>query len=68
DGIRATYLSVQSLAGRLLFAATLGLAARQSPDAGVMPYADIRVVLAVYAAFGVAVLAALAVTARRAGV
>lgn len=32
DGIRATYLSLQSLAGRILFAGALGLAAVQTTD------------------------------------
>lgn len=40
DGIRATYLSVQSLAGRLLFAGTLSLAATQTTDQTAIPYAD----------------------------
>jgi MFS family permease len=68
DGIRATYFSVQSLAGRLLFAATLSFAAAQTTDKTAMPYADMRVILAVYAAFGLAVLIALIRTARSAKV
>ncbi|NJM84214.1 MAG: MFS transporter [Tabrizicola sp.] len=68
DGIRATYFSVQSLAGRLLFAATLGLATAQSSATTVMPYADLRLILASYAALGLALLVALALTARKASV
>jgi MFS family permease len=65
DGIRATYFSVQSLAGRLLFAVTLGLAAAESPDGTAMPYADMQVILGAYAVFGLVVLVALGVSARR---
>ncbi|MGL4238306.1 MFS transporter [Tabrizicola sp.] len=68
DGIRATYLSVKSLAARLLFAATLSLAAAQSTTEAAMPYAEMRVILAVYAVAGLAVLIALASMARRASV
>ncbi|MGL6208765.1 MAG: MFS transporter [Paracoccaceae bacterium] len=66
DGIRATYLSVQSLAGRMLFAVTLSLAAAQTTTDAVMPYADMRVVLAAYAVSGLVFLVALAATARSA--
>jgi MFS family permease len=65
DGIRATYFSVQSLAGRLLFAVTLGLAAAESPGEAAMPYADMQVILGAYAVFGLVVLAALGVSAGR---
>ncbi len=68
DGIRATYLSVQSLAGRLLFAGTLSLVAAQSTDRAAIPYADMRVILAIYAAFGLVALLALVRTARSAKV
>jgi MFS family permease len=68
DGIRATYLSVQSLAGRLLFAATLSLAAMRSTDNATLAYADMRIILAIYAAFGLIFLVALSCTARRAKV
>lgn len=68
DGIRATYLSVQSLAGRLLFAGTLSLAAAQTADQAVMSYADMHVILAIYAVLGLVMLVALATTARRAQV
>jgi hypothetical protein len=65
DGIRATYFSVQSLAGRLLFAVTLGFAAAESPDGTAMPYADMQVILGAYAVFGLVVLVALGVSAGR---
>jgi MFS family permease len=68
DGIRATYLSVQSLAGRLLFAGTLSLAATQTTDKTAMPYADMQVILAIYATCGLLALITLALTARRARV
>ncbi len=68
DGIRATYLSVQSLAGRVLFALTLSLAAAQSTADTAMPYDDMRLILATYAAFGLVCLVALICTARSAEV
>lgn len=68
DGTRATYLSVQSLAGRLLFAFTLSIAAARTTAEAAMPYADVQVILAIYAALGLIFLIALARTARRAKV
>jgi MFS family permease len=68
DGIRATYFSVQSLAGRLLFAATLSVAAARSADGAVMPYGDMQVILSAYAICGLIFLLALVVTARGAKV
>jgi MFS family permease len=68
DGTRATYLSIQSLAGRVLFAATLSFAAGNTSGQTSMPYADIQVILTAYAGFGLIVLMALAMTARRAEV
>jgi len=67
DGTRATYMSVQSLAGRILFAATLSIAAMRSGDAD-MAYADMQIILAVYAGLGLVFLAALVGTARKAKV
>ena len=64
DNIRATWFSLQSLAGRLLFAATLGLAAAKTSGAASMPYSDMQVILAAYAAFGLVFLSGLALTAR----
>jgi MFS family permease len=68
DGMRATYMSVQSLAGRVLFAATLSLAAGRTTHDASLPYADIQMILAVYAACGFVFLLALTLTARRAQV
>lgn len=68
DGIRATYFSVQSLGSRLLFAATLSVAAARSADGAVMPYGDMQVILSAYAICGLIFLVALVVTARSAKV
>ena len=68
DGTRATYLSVQSLAGRILFAVTLSWAASRTSGEAALPYADMQIILAVYAVCGVALLLALALTAKRARV
>ncbi|MEM7710352.1 MAG: MFS transporter, partial [Pseudomonadota bacterium] len=65
DDSRATYLSLQSLVGRLLFAATLLLAASSTTEVAAMPATDLRVILAAYAAAGLVALAVLALTARR---
>lgn len=65
DGTRATYLSVQSLAGRVLFAITLSVASAQTPDGMPLPYAEMQVILATYAAFGVIALLTLMMVARR---
>lgn len=64
DGVRATYMSVQSLAGRVLFAATLSLAAARTTDDVPLPYSDIQVILAAYAALGLVLLLVLGITAR----
>ncbi|MCU0902878.1 MAG: MFS transporter [Tabrizicola sp.] len=66
--VRATYLSLQSLAGRVVFSATLTLAALYAPVEGAIPYADMQVILAAFATLGSALFVLLAVTARRAGV
>ncbi|MEL7172285.1 MAG: MFS transporter [Pseudomonadota bacterium] len=62
---RATYLSLQSFSGRLLFAGSLILASASSSAAGEMTYAEIQGVLGAYALLGIAFLAALAFAARR---
>ena len=61
---RATFLSLQSFTGRLLFATTLYLAALASPGEGQMAYSEIRTVLSWYALGGVACLGILALCAR----
>ncbi|MEM7641019.1 MAG: MFS transporter [Pseudomonadota bacterium] len=65
DGSRATYLSLQSLGGRVLFAATLWLAAGNTAEISSMPADDLSMILGLYAIGGVAALALLAATARR---
>ncbi|WP_109563130.1 MFS transporter [Jannaschia seohaensis] len=62
---RATVLSMQSLIARLLFAATLWVAAASTTEIGQMPEADLRAVLGAYAIAGLVALVALALAARR---
>lgn len=64
DAGRATYLSLQSFAGRLLFAASLMLASAQVQQGTVMGYADIRVTLGVYAVAGIGFLILLVLLAK----
>ncbi|MEO0829357.1 MAG: MFS transporter [Pseudomonadota bacterium] len=68
DASRATYLSLQSFAGRIVFAATLSLSAASASTTGQMPYPEIQAILTWYALAGLLVLSALAFTAHRAGV
>ncbi len=68
DAARATYVSFQSLCGKLLFAGSLVLASVSASEVSVMPYSDIRLILGWYVAAGVIVWLALALTAGRAGV
>ena len=68
DGIRATYMSVQSLAGRVLFAITLSLAAARTPDDVPLPYAEMQTILFASALLGVTLFLSLALTSRRARV
>lgn len=65
SGSRATYLSLQSLAGRILFAGTLWIAAGSTTQAGQMPEADVRLILGAYALGGVVILVIFALLARR---
>ncbi len=65
DDSRATYVSLQSFFGRLLFAATLYLAAGSASDRGAMSYPEMQVILASYAAVGVVLLIGLTLLARR---
>ncbi|XDA97507.1 MFS transporter [Sulfitobacter sp. LCG007] len=67
DGTRATYFSLQSLAGRMLFSLTLSLAAMQASDAASLPYSEIQAILSVYVATGIVFWLVLAATARRSG-
>lgn len=65
DRRRATYLSIQSLAGRLILASTLIASAAQATAAAPLSYAEIQVVLYWYLAGGLAVLSVLVATLRR---
>lgn len=53
DDSRAVYMSLQSFAGRILFAGTLYLASLYGPEEGALDYQSLRVVLTAYVAFGV---------------
>ena len=65
DGMRATFLSVQSFCGRVVFALSLWLASRNVSDVGEMPTDDLSFVLGVYAIAGAALWIGLATAARR---
>lgn len=65
DESRATYLSLQSLCARLVFAATLYLASLPASAVGQMAHSEIRVILGWYVAGGLIGLAALAVWSAR---
>lgn len=62
---RATYLSIQSLGGRVVFATTLWVSASATTDVAQMPYTDIQAILGWYAMAGLLCLSALAIFARR---
>lgn len=66
DTSRATYLSLQSFAGRLLFATTLFMSSLAATTDAKLSYADNQVILAAYGVAGLVLLAALALTAKRA--
>ena len=65
DDSRATWLSLKSFVGRLVFAIALSMGAISTTDAGLMPYADIARVLAIATLIGVSALVLLAVSARK---
>lgn len=65
DDVRATYLSLKSLVGRVLFAGSLMLASTSATGVGEMPYGEIRVILASYAIAGLAGIVILGVAASR---
>ncbi|GMG82179.1 MFS transporter [Paralimibaculum aggregatum] len=64
DAGRASYLSIQSFFGRLLFAATLLLAAEAAPGGAAMSHSEIAALLSAYALAGLACLGGLALAAR----
>lgn len=68
DESRATYLSLQSFCGRLIFAATLYFASGATSDEGLMAHEDIRVILGWYVLVGVACLIGLALASKRVNV
>lgn len=65
DDSRATYMSLQSLAGRLIFAGALMLASAFAADGETMAYAEIQAILGWSVLVGVFCFAALAVAAVR---
>lgn len=64
DETRATFLSLKSFVGRLLFAASLALAAGSTTQVGAMPLGDLQTILMWYALVGLVCLVGFAVTAR----
>ncbi len=64
DDVRATYLSLKSLLGRILFAASLYAASVNASDVGEMAYSEIRSILAVYALVGLTAFIGLFVMSR----
>jgi hypothetical protein len=65
DDSRATWLSLKSFVGRLVFAVALSAGAVSTTDAGLMPYADIARILTIATLIGVVAIALLALSARR---
>jgi MFS family permease len=68
DDVRATYLSLQSLAAKLLFAVSLYVAAGSASDVGEMANAEIQSILRVYGGVGLVAFVALFWAARGRGV
>ena len=68
DAGRATYLSVQSFAGRLLLASSLLIAAGQTRSNTPMVYAELQSTLGLYALMGLVCFGVLLTLARWAGV
>lgn len=67
DEVRATYLSIKSLAARILFAASLYIASGEASDVGEMSHGQIGMILGGYAFAGLLAFAVLAYTARGRG-
>lgn len=65
DDSRATWLSLKSFVGRLVFASALAMGAVSATDAGTLPYADIRAILTVACALGLVGLVILGVFAGK---
>ena len=64
DDTRATYLSVQNLVGKLLFAGSLWVSSMFTSHAGQMPLDDVQNILGWYAGAGLVLLLVLFVAAR----
>lgn len=62
---RATFLSVESFVGRMIFAVTLFVAAGSASGIDAMPHGEIRVILLAYAAAGGVIFIGLLAAARR---
>lgn len=65
DAGRATFLSLQSFGGRLLFAGSIFAASLIAPTKGAMAYADIRATLGWYAIVGAVLFGGLLVATTR---
>jgi len=65
DDSRATFLSIKSLVGRLLFAASLWIAASATTDIGLMSYPEIQTVLGWYFVVGFVAFCGLLLAAHR---
>ena len=63
DDNRATFLSLKSFLGRLIFAGSLAMAAVSTTDIAHMPLGDLQSILWVYAMVGTSCLGVLAMTA-----
>lgn len=68
DDVRATFLSLRSLAGRLLFAMSLYLASVNASQIGEMASAEIRSVLSIYALVGALAFIGLLIMRRGRGI
>lgn len=65
DDSRATFLSIKSLVGRLMFAGSLWIAASATTDIGLMSYLEIQTVLGWYFVVGVVAFCGLLIMSRR---
>jgi len=68
DGMRATYFSIQSLAGRVLFAVMLSVSAGRISGSGTLPYSDLQFILSAFVGLGLIILFSLGLIAKRSGV
>ncbi|MEM8728792.1 MAG: MFS transporter [Pseudomonadota bacterium] len=65
DDTRATYLSIQSLCGRLLLAGALWMAAFGTSNTEALSYPELQRILWAFAAVGLVMILGLAMTARK---